>query len=411
MPAPDAAPIIPAVSPAHSKRTIRDIDLQGRRVFLRVDYNVQLDEHGFVFDDLRLRESLPTIEYLREAGARIVICSHRGRPRGQVVETLRNAPVARHLGSLLGAPVASTEDCIGLEAYAAVDALQPGDVLLLENVRFHPGEEANDPDFARQLASFADIYVGDAFGTAHRAHASIVGVPKHLPAVAGLLMEREIEYLRKLSDYPEHPFALVLGGAKVADKIGILNHLCGQSNVICVGGGVANTFLSTQGIDIADSLWDSEGVPDAQHVFEQVEARPDLRLYLPVDAIVGFGAADRDHVSRAPVDQVPSGWRILDIGPATIELFRSALAPMRTVVWNGPLGWFEREPFDHGSLAMAEMLADLDGTVVVGGGETAAVVQRAGVADRISHVSTGGAASLAMLQGKPLPGEAALDDA
>ncbi|MYB42483.1 MAG: phosphoglycerate kinase [Chloroflexi bacterium] len=399
------------MSPAHSKRTIRDIDLQGRRVFLRVDYNVQLDEHGFVFDDLRLRESLPTIEYLREAGARIVICSHRGRPRGEVVETLRNAPVARHLGSLLGAPVASTEDCIGLEAYAAVEALKPGDVLLLENVRFHPGEEANDPEFAWQLASLADVYVGDAFGTAHRAHASIVGVPEYLPAVAGLLMDREIDYLRRLSDNPEHPFALVLGGAKVADKIGILNHLCGESNVICVGGGVANTFLSTQGIDIADSLWDAEGVPDARHVFEQVEARPDLRLYLPVDAIVGFGAADRDHVRRAPVDHVPSGWRILDIGPATIELFRSALEPMRTVVWNGPLGWFEREPFDHGSLAMAEMLADLDGTVVVGGGETAAVVQRAGVADRINHVSTGGAASLAMLQGKPLPGEAALDDA
>ena len=399
------------MSPAHSKRTVRDIDLQGRRVFLRVDYNVQLDEHGFVFDDLRLRESLPTIEYLRKAGARIAICSHRGRPRGGVVEALRNAPVARHLSGLMGAPVASASDCIGPEVHAAVDALAPGDILLLENVRFHAGEEENDPEFARQLASFADIYVGDAFGTAHRAHASIVGVPKHLPAVAGLLMEREIEYLKELSTNPEHPFGLVLGGAKVADKIGILNHLCDQANVICVGGGVANTFLSTQGIDIADSLWDAEGVPDAKRVFEQVDARPDLRLYLPVDAIVGFGAADRDHVRRAPVDHVPSGWRILDIGPATIELFRSALAPLRTVVWNGPLGWFEREPFDHGSLAMAEMLADLDATVVVGGGETAAVVQRAGVADRISHVSTGGAASLAMLQGKPLPAETALDDA
>ena len=341
------------MSPAHSKRTVRDIDLQGRRVFLRVDYNVQLDEHGFVFDDLRLRESLPTIEYLRKAGARIAICSHRGRPRGEAVEALRNAPVARHLSGLIGAPVASASDCIGPEVQAAVDALAPGDMLLLENVRFHAGEEENDPEFARQLASFADIYVGDAFGTAHRAHASIVGVPKHLPAVAGLLMERELEYLKKLSTNPEHPFGLVLGGAKVADKIGILNHLCGQANVICVGGGVANTFLSTQGIDIADSLWDAEGVPDAKRVFEQVEARPDLRLYLPVDAIVGFGAADRDHVRRAPVDHVPSGWRILDIGPATIELFRSALAPLRTVVWNGPLGWFEREPFDHGSLAMA----------------------------------------------------------
>ena len=272
------------MSPAHSKRTVRDIDLQGRRVFLRVDYNVQLDEHGFVFDDLRLRESLPTIEYLRKAGARIAICSHRGRPRGEVVEALRNAPVARHLSGLMGAPVASASDCIGPEVHAAVDALAPGDILLLENVRFHAGEEENDPEFARQLAAFADVYVGDAFGTAHRAHASIVGVPKHLPAVAGLLMEREIEYLKELSTNPEHPFGLVLGGAKVADKIGILNHLCDQANVICVGGGVANTFLSTQGIDIADSLWDAEGVPDAKRVFEQVDARPDLRLYLPVDA-------------------------------------------------------------------------------------------------------------------------------
>ena len=397
------------MSSALSKRTIRDIDLEGRRVFLRVDYNVQV-EVGVLFDELRLRESLPTIEYLRDAGACIVICSHRGRPRGEVVERLRNAPIAKHLSGMLGVPVATTGDCIGPDVEAAVEALEPGQLLLLENVRFHAGEELNDPDFAKQLASLADIYVSDAFGTAHRAHASIVGVPKYLPAVAGLLMEREIEYLAGISEHPEHPFGLVLGGAKVADKIAILDHLCDEANVICVGGGVANTFLSMQHVDVADSLWDPDGLEDAQRVLDKVEARADLRLYLPVDAVVGFGAADREHVRKVPIDHVPSGWRILDVGPATLELFRSALAPMRTVVWNGPLGWFEREPFDHGSLATAEMLADLDATVVVGGGETAAAVQRAGVADRISHISTGGGASLAMLQGRPLPAVEVLDD-
>ena len=404
------APIISAVSPALAKRTIRDIDLAGRRVFLRVDYNVQV-ESGAVFDDLRLRESLPTLRYLREAGARIVICSHRGRPRGQAVEELRNAPVAEHLAGLLGAPVAAIPDCAGPAAEAAAAALEPGGLLLLENVRFHPGEEANDPAFAAQLAALADVYVCDAFGSAHRPHASMVGVAQLLPAVAGLLMEREIEYLDGLSERPERPFGLVLGGAKVADKIGILRHLCDQADVICAGGVIANTLLAAQGVDVADSLRDPEGMGDAGQVLEKVAAKPELRLYLPVDAVVGFGAADREHVRKAPIDHVPSGWRILDIGPATIELFRSALAPMRTVVWNGPLGWFEREPFDHGSLAVAEMLADLEGVVVVGGGETAAAIQRAGLADRVSHVSTGGAASLAMLQGRPLPALDALEDA
>ena len=403
-----SARIIHGVSGALHKRTIRDIDLDGRRVLLRVDYNVQVVD-GEVVDDLRLRESLPTLAFLREAGVRIVICSHRGRPRGQVVEDLRNAPIAHHLSQLLEAPVRCLEECVGAEVEAAAEDLAPGEMLMLENVRFHAEEEANDREFAKRLAALGDIYVSDAFGTAHRAHASIVGVPDHLPAVAGLLLEREVNSLTRLSD-PEHPFGLVLGGAKVSDKIAILNHLCDQANVICVGGGIANTFLVAQGVDVADSLWDGAGLDDARQVLAQVEARGDLRFYLPVDAVVAFGAADRTHVRTVPVDHVPSGWRILDIGPASIELFRSALEPMRTVVWNGPLGWFEHEPFDHGSLAMAELLADLDADVVVGGGETAAAVQRAGVADRIGHISTGGGASLAMLQGRPLPAIAALED-
>ena len=394
---------------APNKRSIRDIDLAGRRVFLRVDYNVQVDD-GRVIDDMRLRESLPTIAYLREAGASVILCSHRGRPRGQVVENLRNVPVATHLSRLIETPVRSVGDCVGPEAEAAAAGLEPGELLMLENVRFHAGEEENDPAFAQQLARLADVYVSDAFGTAHRAHASIVGVPKYLPAVAGLLLEREIAALGGLTE-PERPFGIVLGGAKVSDKIAILRHLAAKADVVCVGGGVANTFLAEQGFDVADSLWDRDGLDSARDVLSQAAARRDLRLYLPVDAVVGFGAADAGHIRKVPVDSVPPDWRILDIGPATVELFRTALHPMRTVVWNGPLGLFEREPFDYGSLAMAEMLADLDGQVVIGGGETAAAVQRAGIEDRIAHISTGGGASLAMLQGHALPAVDALDDA
>ncbi|MDE2696816.1 MAG: phosphoglycerate kinase [Chloroflexota bacterium] len=394
---------------APNKRSIRDIDLAGRRVFLRVDYNVQVDD-GRVIDDMRLRESLPTIAYLREAGASVILCSHRGRPRGQVVENLRNVPVATHLSRLIETPVRSVGDCVGPEAEAAAAGLEPGELLMLENVRFHAGEEENDPAFAQQLARLADVYVSDAFGTAHRAHASIVGVPKYLPAVAGLLLEREIAALGGLTE-PDRPFGIVLGGAKVSDKIAILRHLAAKADVVCVGGGVANTFLAEQGFDVADSLWDRDGLDSARDVLAQAAARRDLRLYLPVDAVVGFGAADAGHIRKVPVDSVPPDWRILDIGPATVELFRTALHPMRTVVWNGPLGLFEREPFDYGSLAMAEMLADLDGQVVIGGGETAAAVQRAGIEDRIAHISTGGGASLAMLQGHALPAVDALDDA
>jgi phosphoglycerate kinase len=397
------------VNGAPNKRSIRDIDLAGRRVFLRVDYNVQIED-GKVIDDMRLRESLPTIAYLRRAGASVILCSHRGRPRGQVVENLRNVPVATHLSRLIETPVRSVGDCIGPEAEAAAAALEPGEVMMLENVRFHEGEEANDPEFSRRLAKLADVYVSDAFGTAHRAHASIVGVPKHLSAVAGLLLERELVALGGLTE-PERPFGIVIGGAKVADKIAVLRHLAGKADVVCVGGGVANTFLAEQGFDVADSLWDRDGLDAAREVLAQSIERRDLRLYLPVDAVVGFGAADAGHIRKVPVDSVPPNWRILDIGPATVELFRTALHPMRTVVWNGPLGLFEREPFDYGSLAMAEMLADLDAKVVIGGGETAAAVHRAGIEDRISHISTGGGASLAMLQGHALPAVDALDNA
>ena len=394
--------------PYMQQRTIRDIDLRGKRVLLRVDYNVQV-EAGKVVDDLRLRESIPTITFLREQGARIVICSHRGRPRGEVVEALRNAPVAAHLAKLLGLDVATADDCVGERVQAAVNALGAGDILLLENVRFHAEEEADDPKFAKRLASLADAYVNDAFGTAHRAHASIVGVPKYLPAVAGLLLEREVDILTRVSVRPERPFGLVLGGAKIADKIQILTHLCENADVICVGGGIANTFLKADGVDVGDSLVDDAGLPEARHMIELARTRHDLELVLPADAVVAFGTAEGGSVRTVPARHVPSGWRILDIGPATVDEFQTALEPMRTVVWNGPVGLFEREPFDRGSLAIARLLADLDATTVVGGGETAAAVQRAGVQDRLTHVSTGGGASLAMMQGHPLPGVRALN--
>ncbi len=390
------------------KQTIRDIDVTGKRVFLRVDYNVQFD-NGTILDDHRLVESLPTIEFLREHGARIVICSHRGRPGGEVVEELRNAPVAKHLGRLLDAEVRSVDECIGPKVEEAVAALEPGDVLLLENVRFHPGEEANDPELARELARFSDVFVCDAFGTAHRAHASVVGVARLLPAVAGLLMKRELEYLEQVTEHPERPFALILGGAKVADKVAILENLAARADLIVVGGGVANTFLKAQGVDVGASLVENDRIDDAHAVMRMAAERDDLRLLMPTDVVIADPGGG--NVNNVSVNRVPPGFRILDLGERTLEDIRESLRGMRTVVWNGPVGFFEREPFDHGTLEIARMLAELeDAVTVVGGGETAAAVSRAGVKERIDHVSTGGGASLEMLQGVVLPGVEVLRD-
>lgn len=400
---------LPGLDVLVKKKTIRDLDLSGQRVLLRVDYNVQVED-GFVVDDLRLRESLPTVRALRSAGARVAILSHRGRPRGHVTEEFRNAPVAAHLAKLLGEPVQVIDDCIGPRVEAAVQALQPGELLMLENVRFYAGEETNDDAFAQQLANIADVYVNDAFGTAHRAHASIVGVPRYRPAVAGLLLEREIDFLSRVAEAPTRPMGIVLGGAKVADKIAILEHLIPNADVICVGGAIANTFLAATGIDVADSLVESMGIEPAQRVLADAQARG-VRIVLPRDVVVAFGTAQGSSVRTVPADQVPTGWRILDIGPATVHSFREALRDAQTVVWNGPMGLFEREPFDRGTMDVAFLLADIAGTTVVGGGETAAAVRRAGVDGRVTHLSTGGGASLAMLQGKSLPGVEALLDA
>ncbi len=390
------------------KKTIHDIDLQGKRVLLRVDYNVQF-ENGGILDDLRLRESITTIWALQGAGAKVIILSHRGRPHGQVVDALRNGPVADHLTRLLDQPVLTVDDCVGPQVEAAIDAMQHGEVLLLENVRFHAEEETNDPEFARQLARLADVYVSDAFGTAHRAHASIVGVPQYLPAVAGLLLEREVDYLSRVTEQPETPFGIVLGGAKIDEKLTILSNLCDAANVICVGGGIANTFLKATGVHVGQSLVEDSRIEDALKVLRQAEQRDDLQVVLPSDVVIAGGL--RENVRTVPVDRVPPDWRILDIGPKTVEAFREALEPCRTAIWNGPMGLFEREPFDRGSIAVARILADLRATTVIGGGETAAAADRAGVTERVSHVSTGGGASLALLEGRPLPGVEALLDA
>ncbi len=383
------------------KQTIRDIDVSGKRVFLRVDYNVQFD-NGTILDDHRLKESIGTIRALQTAGARIVICSHRGRPQGKVVEELRNEPVARHLSTLLGEPVAYVRECVGSEAQAAAEALEPGQVLLLENVRFHPEEETNDPEFARELASLGDVFVCDAFGTAHRAHASVVGVAQHLPAVAGLLMEHELKYLEQVTAHPERPFAIILGGAKVTDKIKILEHLCDQADLVVIGGGIANTFLKAQGMDVGASLVDDACIEDALSIMRMASQRNDLRLVMPTDVVIADPAGE--NVNTVSINRVPPDFRILDLGERTIEDIRASLASMKTVVWNGPVGFFERPPFDEGTLAIARILADLHAVTVVGGGETAAAVSRAGVKDRIAHVSTGGGASLEMMQGVTLPG-------
>jgi phosphoglycerate kinase len=393
------------------KKTIRDIELKNQRVLLRVDYNVQV-ENGQVVDDMRLRESLPTIHELRKAGACIVICSHRGRPRGGVEESLRNASLAPHLTELLGVPVRTAQDCVGPDVEAQAAAMRPGDVLLLENVRFHPEEEANNDEFARQLARLGDVFVNDAFGTAHRAHASTVGVTRYLPSVAGLLLEREVDYLTKVTDNPERPFGIVLGGSKVSDKIAILENLTKCADVICIGGAIANTFLKARGIEVADSLVENDGLAGARYIMALAEHRGGIEIVLPSDVVVAFGGAEPGHVRTVSVAQVPVNWRILDIGPGTVQAFATALQRAKTVVWNGPMGLFEREPFDRGSLAVARILGELrSATTVVGGGETVAALRRASVADRISHVSTGGGASLAMLQGKSLPAVDALLDA
>jgi len=389
------------------KKTVRDVDVDGKRVLVRVDFNVPQDKSGQITDDTRIRAALPTIEYLRQHGARVILASHLGRPKGRVVESMRLDPVAERLSALLGIPVRKLNAAIGSEVREAVLAMRPGDVVLLENLRFYPEEEANDSTFARQLASLADLYVNDAFGTAHRAHASTEGVAHYLPAVAGLLMAKELEFLGQAVTNPRRPFVAILGGAKVSDKIGVIENLLPKVDRLLIGGGMANTLFLAKGYDVGDSLVEADKVDVARDLL----GRGGDKIVLPSDVVIADAFSAEATVQVVPADRVPAKWRIMDIGPETVKRFSQALQGAHTVVWNGPMGVFEMEPFATGTIALAHAVADLpDATTIVGGGDSAAAVEAAGVADRITHISTGGGASLEFLEGRVLPGVAILQD-
>jgi phosphoglycerate kinase len=393
-----------------NKQTLRDVEVRGKRVLVRVDFNVPLDKAtGQVADDTRIRAALPTIAHLRDQGARIVLCSHLGRPDGAVVAALRLAPVAAALSALAGTPVATAGDCIGPDAEAAAAALPPGGILLLENLRFHPEEEQNEPEFARALARLGDIYVNDAFGTAHRAHASTAGVAAYLPAVAGLLMEKELDFIGNALDAPQHPFVAVLGGAKVSDKIRGVEQLLQRVDRLLVGGGMANAFLVARGHSVGASRV-VDGDPDHARFALAAAAARGVEVLLPSDAVIA-DRFDRTAASAtAAVDAIPAGWMILDIGPETRRAFATAIAEAKLVLWNGPMGVFEWPPFAEGTQAVARALAGSAAVSIVGGGETAQAVEALGLAERITHVSTGGGATLEFLEGRELPGVAALRD-
>lgn len=389
-----------------NKKTLRDIEVAGKRVLVRADFNVPLNEAGDITDDTRIRAALPTIEYLRDQGAKVILCSHLGRPKGKVSEELRLTPVGRRLSELLSTPVAKTADCVGPAVERAVAAMKPGDVVLLENLRFHAEEPANDPAFSRQLAGLADVYVNDAFGTAHRAHASTEGVTHFLPAVAGFLMEREITFLGKALADPAHPFVAVLGGAKVSDKIGVIENLLPQVDHLILGGGMANTFFRAQGCEVGVSLVEDDKLELAKDLLH----RAGNKLVLPIDVVVADAfAADAVH-QTVSVDKVPASWRILDIGPKSVKHFNKVLKTAKTVVWNGPMGVFEFPAFAAGTVAIAKALAKTDATTIIGGGDSAAAVEQAGLSGAMTHISTGGGASLEFLEGKALPGIVALQD-
>jgi phosphoglycerate kinase len=388
-----------------NKKTIRDIDLKGKKVLVRVDFNVPLKD-GVVGDDTRITAALPTIKYLLDQPAAVILCSHLGRPKDGPDPKLSLKPVADHLARLLGMPVKFATDCIGEPAKTAAAALKPGEVLVLENTRFHPEEEKNDQNMAMQLASLADVFVNDAFGTAHRAHASTEGVTHYLPAVSGFLMEKEIQYLGQAIADPKRPFVAILGGAKISDKIGVIKNLLDKADKILIGGGMANNFLKAKGFAMADSLVEEEAMETARELLMKGSAK----LLLPVDMVIADKFEDGASKKTIPVGDVPAGWRILDIGPATVTVFTEALKGAGTVIWNGPMGVFEFPNFAAGTFGVARAVADSGAVTIIGGGDSVAAIQQSGLADRITHISTGGGASLEMLEGLVLPGVAALLD-
>jgi 3-phosphoglycerate kinase len=388
------------------KKTVRDTDVQGKRVLARVDFNVPMQD-GQITDDRRIRESLPTIQYLLERGATVILMSHFGRPKGQRDPKYSLRPVATRLEQLLRRPVHFFDDCIGAAVEAGVASLPPNAVALLENVRFYPQEEANDPEFARALARLGEVYVNDAFGSAHRAHASTEGVAHYLPAVAGLLMEKELRYLGQALSNPERPFVAILGGAKVHDKIGVIQNLLPKVDKLLIGGGMAFTFLKAQGYEIGKSLLDADSLAFAAQMLQGAGDK----LVLPIDVVVAPALESNAPTQTVPVNQIPPDQMGLDIGAATAQAFGEAVRAARTVVWNGPLGAFETPPFEQGTRAVLGALAESGAVSILGGGDTAAAAEQLGFADQMTHISTGGGASLEFLEGKTLPGVAALQDA
>ena len=392
-----------------AKQTIRDIDWNGKRALVRVDFNVPM-EGGRITDDTRIRAALPTIEYLLDHGASVVLMSHLGRPKNKVVDSLRLAPVAERLAELIGRPVKTVGVTTGPEAEAAAQALKPGELLMLENTRFDAREEANDESMARELARLGDVYINDAFGAAHRAHASTAGVARFLPAVSGLLMEKELVELGSLLVDPERPFVAILGGAKISDKIGVITSLARLVDTLLIGGGMANTFFLAQGIKIADSLAEPDAIEEVNKILYFVQGA-ETGLLLPVDAVIADAMdanANRKVINVA--DGVPDGWRILDIGPQTVANYSAKIKQAKTVFWNGPMGYFEAAPFAEGTRAIAQALTDSGAKSVIGGGDSVAAVEQMGLADKVGHISTGGGASLELLEGQELPGVAALND-
>jgi phosphoglycerate kinase len=389
-----------------NKKTVKDIDIKGKRVLMRVDFNVPMDK-TVVTDDKRIRAALPTIQYVLAQGASLIVMSHLGRPKGVGFEAeFSLKPASEALSKLLNKPVKMASDCIGTEVESLSKNLKPGEVLMLENVRFHKEEEKNDPEFAKKLAALGEIYVNDAFGSAHRAHASTEGVAKYLPAVSGFLMQQELEYLSKATMNPERPYVAILGGAKISDKIAVIENLLTKCDTLIVGGGMANTFLAAKGFNMAESLVEKSAVDTAKNII----AKAGDKLALPVDGVVGVKADPQAQPKIVDADRVPSGGSMMDIGPKSIEKFSAILKNAKLVVWNGPMGVFEDPRYSEGTFAIAKLLATCGATTVIGGGDSASAVKKAGVAKQMSHVSTGGGASLEFLEGKILPGVAALSD-
>jgi len=388
-----------------NKKTVKDINLKGKRVFMRVDFNVPMAD-GKVTDDKRIKAALPTIKYVLEQGASLLLASHLGRPKGGPDPEFSLRATSEVLSTLLGTPVKMAPDCVGPEVETLAKGLKPGEVLMLENTRFHAGEEKNDLELARQMAALADVYVNDAFGSAHRAHSSTEGITRFLPAVSGLLMEQELEYLGRAVANPEHPYIAILGGAKISDKILVVETLAAKCDKLIIGGGMANTFLAAKGLNMQDSLVEAESIETAKTLL----AKLGDKLVLPVDAVIADKFDAEANTQTVEVDKVPVGWRMLDVGPKTISLYQSTLDGAKLIVWNGPVGVFEMPKFAEGTFALARMLAESKAITVIGGGDSASAVKKAGVAKQMTHVSTGGGASLEFLEGKELPGVAALMD-